>query len=263
MADLQVPLSLGVQTGGSVIRPAAYTGIFAMKPSHNAISTEGQKTVSSTFDTVGFFARSIEDLQLIADIFAIKDDELPTDVPLGDSSTALVKTSMWNYAGPGTVAAMNKIASILQSNGTNVDEIEFPTGFGNEEALNRMQTAIIEREAQVAFLPEYRAENTKLSPEICSIVENSNNVTQKEYLQALDKYASLRPIVDNMLAKCSVVVAPSAVDEAPLGLDDMGSPVFNTLWTVSCMSVVIKISTLLAKGLHVPVIHIPAFNGSN
>ena len=62
VADFQVPISLGSQTGGSVIRPASYTGIFAMKPTHNGISLEGQKAFAPTFDTFGFFTRSAEDL---------------------------------------------------------------------------------------------------------------------------------------------------------------------------------------------------------
>lgn len=62
VSDFQVPLSVGTQTGGSVIRPASYTRIFGMKPTYNAISPEGMKTCSITIDTFGFFARSMEDL---------------------------------------------------------------------------------------------------------------------------------------------------------------------------------------------------------
>ncbi|PTD07630.1 Glutamyl-tRNA [Fusarium culmorum] len=71
VADLQVPLSLGAQTGGSIIRPASFTGIFAMKPTFNAISIEGQKAFAPTFDTFGFFGRSIDDLKLLADVFSL------------------------------------------------------------------------------------------------------------------------------------------------------------------------------------------------
>ena len=66
VADLQVPLSIGAQTGGSVIRPASFTGVFDLKPTYGVVSPEGTKHFSNTFDTLGFFARSIEDLQLVA-----------------------------------------------------------------------------------------------------------------------------------------------------------------------------------------------------
>nr|ODN86714.1 hypothetical protein L203_03962 [Cryptococcus depauperatus CBS 7841] len=75
VADLHVPLSVGTQNGGSVIRPASFTGVFAMKPTFSAISVEGQKAFSPSFDSFGFFARGIEDLQLLADVFALQDDK--------------------------------------------------------------------------------------------------------------------------------------------------------------------------------------------
>ncbi|KAF2813644.1 amidase signature enzyme [Mytilinidion resinicola] len=227
VADLQVPLSLGVQTGGSVIRPASYTGIFALKPTYNAVSTEGTKTFSATFDTIGFFARSIEDLQLVADVFAINDDEPPRDVMLKDASVALIKTPMWQQAGPGTVAALKNAVTILQKSGVRVEEISFPTeiGDGDGEALKRTLKLTTSGEAGPAFLREYRVDKTKI---------------------ALDKLASMRAFVDTIAANYSAIITPSAIDEAPEGLDDMGSPIFNTLWT----------------GFHVPVINMPAFTGA-
>lgn len=95
VADFQVPLSLETQTGCSVIRPASFTGIFVFKPTHNAISLEGAKAVAPTFDTIGFFARSIEDLELVADVFAQGDDESPTITELKDISVTVIKTPMW------------------------------------------------------------------------------------------------------------------------------------------------------------------------
>ncbi|KAF2115158.1 amidase signature domain-containing protein [Lophiotrema nucula] len=247
VADLQIPLSLGVQTGGSVIRPASYTGLFAMKPTYSAVSNEGQKSFSITFDTIGFFARSIEDLQLIANVFSIKDDEPVKDTLLTDTSVALVKTPMWSQAGPGTVAALNKAATILENNGAKVVEISLPTEVGDEEALSRRQKVIFKAEAHAAFLREYRLDKTKIGPEIRRLVENSSDYTHSELTQALDKHASTRTIIDQMAANYSAIIAPSAIDEAPFGLDDMGSPAFNTLWT----------------GFHVPVINIPAFTGAH
>lgn len=204
-----------------------------MKPTHNAISTEGQKTFAPTFDTFGFFARSIEDLQLLADVFAIKDDELPRDVPLKQLSVALVKTPMWPSAGPGTIAAMKEAATILQNSGAQVEEVSFPPEVNDAEALVRMQNIITNGEAQAAFLREYRVDKMNLAPEIRSIVENTSNYTHKERLEAFDTYANIRRTINNLAENYSVILTPSAVDEAPLGLDDMGSAVFNTLWTAS------------------------------
>jgi Asp-tRNA(Asn)/Glu-tRNA(Gln) amidotransferase A subunit family amidase len=233
VADFHVPLSLGVQTRGSIIRPASYTGVFALKPTYNAISPEGQKTFSVTFDTVGFFARSVKDLQLVSGIFALKDDESPRNIPLNEATVALIKTPMWSRAGPGTVSCMQKAAAILKTNGVSVEEVSFPLECDDAPSLEQLQEAIISSESRVAFLREYRMDKKMLGPDICRIVENSANYTNKDRMEAFDKYCSFRPMIDKLAGGYSAIITPSVIDEAPLGLDDMGSPDFNTLWTVS------------------------------
>ncbi|KAI4676810.1 uncharacterized protein J4E84_009405 [Alternaria hordeiaustralica] len=235
VVDMQIPLALGVQTGGSIIRPAAFCGTFAMKPTYNAISTSGQRIVSSTFDTIGFFARSIADLQLLADVFSLPDDEHPKKVCLGDISVALVKTPMWSHAGPGTIHAMQKTAVILQNHGVQVEEVSLPDVFGDADTLTRSQNAIIDAEAALAFREEYRSHKGDLDISIRNLVENHSKhaEAEKKKREALDKLAHLRTAFDATAAKYPVIIAPSAVDEAPMGLGDMGSPVFNTLWTTN------------------------------
>ncbi|OBS25952.1 hypothetical protein FPOA_06485 [Fusarium poae] len=247
VADLQIPLSLGAQTGGSVIRPASFTGIFAMKPTFNAISVEGQKAFSPTFDTFGFFGRSVDDLELLADVLCLKDDEAPVNTPLNEISVAIIKTPMWSAAGPGTVSAMEKTIAILRSNGINVEEVTFPAEVNDAEELKRVQRLIILGEGQASFLREYRIDKAKLSNEIRDIVENTSNITNAAKTEATYKLCKMRDIIDSLVKRYTVVITPSAIDEAPLGLGDMGSATFNTLWT----------------GFHVPVINIPAFVGEN
>lgn len=235
-----------------------------MKPTHNAISPEGQKTFSPTFDTFGFFARSMGDLQLLADVFSLQDDEPPKDVPLSEAAVALIRSPFWSREGPGTVAAMDRAATVLRDSGVKVDEVSFPGEIGDSETLKRLQKVIMSCEARVAFLREYRVDKTKLDPEIRGLVENDAKYTNREMAQALDKYASMRPIIDNLAAKYSAVITPSAVDEAPLGLDDMGSAAFNIIWTVSCpLPDASRYLTECPQGFHTPVINIPAFTGAH
>ncbi|KAK4219873.1 amidase signature domain-containing protein [Rhypophila decipiens] len=249
VADLQVPIALGAQTGGSLIRPASFTGVFAMKPTHNAVSAEGSKVFSPTFDTLGFFSRSVEDLKLIADALAIKDDTTPPPQPsLEKTTVALVRTPLWSRAGPGTVAAMEKAAKILQSHGVKVEEVSLPEEIGNDAAsLKRIHKVVMASEAGVVFLKEYEMNKTELASEIRQMVENCGNYTHAERLKAADKLASMRPVIDRLASDYSVILAPSVVDEAPVGLNDMGSAAFNTIWT----------------GFHTPVINIPAFAGAH
>jgi Asp-tRNA(Asn)/Glu-tRNA(Gln) amidotransferase A subunit family amidase len=264
VADFQVPLSLGTQTGGSVIRPASFTGIFAMKPTYNAISPEGQKTCTMTIDSFGFFARSIEDLQLVADVFALNDDGPLKDISLKEARVAFIKTPVWPRAGPGTIAAMEKAARILESHGVKVEQVSFPSEFSDVDALKRMHSVVANSDAQEAFLREYRMDKTKLAPEIRSLVENSSNYTRQERVQAMDRYASMRPIFDKIAANYSAIITPSVVDEAPLGLNHFGSAAFNWFWTVSALLLIFQLFlTNLIQGIHMPVINIPAFTGAH
>ncbi|KAM0376579.1 hypothetical protein ACHAPY_007124 [Fusarium culmorum] len=206
VADLQVPLSLGAQTGGSIIRPASFTGIFAMKPTFNAISIEGQKAFAPTFDTFGFFGRSIDDLKLLADTI-----------------------------------------TILRSNGVNVEDAPFPAEVNDADELKRVQKFITLGEAQASFLREYRLDKAKLADEIRQIVENTSNVTHAAKMEATVTFCKMRGSISSLVKSYSIIITPSAVDEAPLGLGNMGRATFNTLWT----------------GFHMPVINTPAFVGSN
>ena len=210
-----------------------------MEPTFNAISSEGQKNCSITIDTFGFFARSIEDLQLDTDVFALKNDGPLRDISLTEARVAVMKTPLWHRAGPDTVAAMEKAATILESCGTKVEQVSFPSKFDHFDTLKRMQSVVVNSDAQAAFLKEYRIEKSKLDPEICSVVENSSNYTRKEMMQALDRYASMRPIFDKIAANYFAIITRSAVDEAPLGQNDMGSAAFNWFWTVSALLLII------------------------
>ncbi|KAM7188618.1 amidase signature domain containing protein, partial [Naviculisporaceae sp. PSN 640] len=251
VADFQVPIALGAQTGGSLIRPASFTGVFAMKATHNAINCQGCKAFAPSFDTLGFLARSMEDLKLLADVFALQDDTPPpSELRLETTTVALMKTPSWPRAGPGTIAALQKAVEILTGHGVTVEEVFLPPEIGNDAAsLKQIHNTIMSGEARATFLREYRMDKDghQLAPEIRQLVENSGKYTHADRLQASDKLAAMRPIMDRLAARYSVILAPSAIDEAPLGLEDMGSPAFNIIWT----------------GFHMPVINIPAFKGSH
>jgi len=175
------------------------------------------------------------DLQLLADVFSLADDEHPRKVCLDDISVALVKTPMWSHAGPGTIHAMHKTAAILQNHGVQAEEMSLPDGFGDADILTRSQNAIIGTETALAFHEEYRLHKDGLDVSIRNLVENHSKHAdaEKERREALEKCTHLCMLFDMIAATYSVIIAPSAVDEAPVGLRDMGSPVFNTLWTVS------------------------------
>ncbi|KAF6825196.1 amidase [Colletotrichum plurivorum] len=245
VADFQAALGLGTQTGGSTIRPASFNGIYAIKPTWNSISREGQKIYSLILDTLGLFARSVEDLQLLVDVFDLQDDEpVPERFEVRGAKFALLKTMVWPQAGPGTKDAMAKAAELLKAHGAEVKEIEF----GPEVAdLPKWHATVLHSEGRVNFLPDYRTDKHRLHEFLVGHVDNVNKITRKAQVEAFDNIAIARPIVDRMLGRYDAVLVPSVVDEAPEGLGSTGSAAFNAPWTA----------------LHVPVVNLIGFGGSN
>lgn len=233
MGDFQAPIALGSQTGGSTIRPGSFNSIYAFKPTWNAISREGQKIYSLSLDTIGFFARCVEDLELMADLFGLEDDEAPAngDFEIKGAMFAVVKTPAWPEAGEGTITALDTGAQLLRSHGAEVEEIELPREFDQMPEWHRV---LLHGEARATFLPEYRLAREKLSPFIAGHVENVNGISRAALVEAYDGVAALRPTIDALAKRYAAVLTPSVVDEAPVGIESTGSAVFNGMWTVSC-----------------------------
>ena len=246
VADFQVPLALGTQTGGSTIRPGSFNGVYALKPTWNAISREGQKIYGLTLDTIGLYARSVEDLELPGKVFGLQDDmppRLPSDGVKGLKFASL-RTMAWHEAGPGTKAAMENGAELLRSHGAEVEDISFPVEF---EKILKWHTCVLFSEGRSAFRPERMMAKDKLDPFLVKLAESGHGYTRKDYLEAFDGMAALRPKWDAIAEKYAAVIVPSVPDEAPVGLESTGSAVFNSMWTA----------------LHVPVVNVPGFQGEN
>ena len=222
VADMHVPIALGTQTGGSIVRPASFNGVFAMKPTWGAISTEGQK------DTIDFFARSVEDLQLMADIFQPRDDDVPRPIEIANSHFGILKTVHWKYAQPGTFESLETAAQLLQSQRASVDEITLPSDFDDLHFWHRQTMST---DLAVTHYSNYCTDKDKLPEAIIGHVENRQGYTHSAKLNAMDNIARLRPMIDEILSQCTAVLAPSTPGEAPAGYNT-GSPVFNTFWTV-------------------------------
>lgn len=206
-----------------------------MKPTWNAITQQGHKTYSLTLDTIGFFARSVDDLELLAKIFALEDDaprEAETAVAIQGAKFAFVRTVVWPEAGPGTLAAMDTAERLLREHGAEVEVVDLPPEF---DEMPRWHRIIMDTEARSAFLPEYRISKEQLQPFITDHVENSTKVSREEQLEAFDGVAALRPKFDKIASKYTAIITPSAIDEAPLGQKFTGSAAFNVIWTV-CFS---------------------------
>lgn len=236
VADFQAAVALGTQTGGSIIRPGSFNGVYAFKPTWNSITREGQKVFSLILDTFGVYARSVEDLELLADVFELRDDVPPFQESGGQFSIkgaklAFIKTVVWDAnVEPGTKAAMEKAVQILKAHGAEVDEIEFPDDIKD---LPKWHKVIFSTDGRTAFLPEYLAAKDQLHEQLHVHVENRDKHTHAEQLEAFDRIAAARPKADALLSKYDAVLTPSVPGEAPVGLKSTGSAVFQLIWTVS------------------------------
>ena len=173
----------------------------------------------------------MEGLRIITDVLSVTAEESIKEIPLKE---AKVKSPFWPSAGPGTIAAMEKAAEILRNHGVTVEDVEFPDEFNDAIALKRMSKVIFVTDGGASFYKDYLmdATKTKLDPDVRAFVENAPKFPREEVRQAFDYYAALRPMFDKIATKYSALITPSVTDEAPLGLGDMGDPVFNSVWTV-------------------------------
>ncbi|KAL4941774.1 hypothetical protein BDV06DRAFT_212351 [Aspergillus oleicola] len=244
VADFQVPLSLGTQTGGSTIRPGSFNGIYALKPTWGVISREGQKVYSLTLDTIGLFGRCVEDLKLLAGVLGVKDDDLPAFKGLKGATFGVIRGPTWDQAGSGTFAAMEKAQELLTAHGAIVEEVTLPSEFNQ---MPDWHAKIMAADGRVAFLSEYRTDKSQLQDFLVGHVENVKGYTHAQELAAFDGVASLRPVIDKIANGYDALLTPSVPDEAPLGIESTGSAAFNGMWTA----------------LHTPVVNIPGFKGQN
>lgn len=236
VGDMQAAIGLGTQTGGSTIRPGSFNGIYALKPTWNSITREGQKIYSLILDTLGLYARSVEDLQLLADVFALQDDDDQPFIQTGGqfvvqgAKFGLMKTMVWkDNVEEGTAAAMSRAAELLREHGAEVEEVELPDDLSELPEWHRI---VLDTDGRTAFLPEYQIAKDQLHQQLVGHVENTHKFTRAQQLKAFDSIAAARPRVDALLSKYAAVLVPSVPGEAPLGIDKTGSAVFNSIWTV-------------------------------
>jgi amidase len=248
VADGMVPLALGTQTAGSLMRPAAYCGVVAFKPSFGGITRAGVKPLSDTLDTVGTMARNVPDAALFAAALSGRSSWLvrPLDAHVSRPlRVGLCQTYEWPQALPETQAAMQHAADAIQANtGMVLRDVRLPLDY---QQLAQAQTHIQLAEQAQCFAFERLNHWAQLSPRLQGIVQAGLAVTPEQYDQAQALVARCRAQLAEVFQDVDVLLAPSAAGAAPVGLDNTGDPVFCRIWTV----------------LHTPTVNIPAGLATN
>lgn len=238
-----VPLALGTQTNGSVIRPASFCGVYGFKPTHGLISRHGILRLSRTLDTVGVFARSIADVAAAGEALIGGDTRDPDTrprarIPLRAVARqepplppllAFVKTPLWERTAEDTRAAF---AELVEALGDRVVEVELP-----ETALGALDVhrIIMEAEMAAALASEYERGRERLSDVLRALLERGRAITAFDYQTALARIPLLNDGFTELFERCDAIVTPAAPGTAPAGLAATGDPSFCTLWTLCGM----------------------------
>ena len=240
VAAAMVPLALGSQTAGSIVRPASFCGVVGYKPTHGDFSLAGIKLLSQTLDTLGGFARCVQDLALLRAVLMGSPPHLAA--PAEPPRIGLCRTSQWPQATPATQEAVETAARRFADAGARVEEVTLPAGF---DGLIEAQTTVQIFEGVRCCAYELTQRRDQLSASTQQLLGPGERLTYAEYKAALQLAETCRAALPAVFAAHDVLLVPSAAGEAPAGLGATGNPLFNRTWTL----------------LHTPVINLPGLSG--
>ena len=234
-----VPLAVGTQTNGSTIRPAAFCGVFGFKPSRGLISCRGILRQSERLDQPGVFARSVEDLALIAEVLAAYDAEeegmAPRATPplLSTCETeppftpklAFIKTPWWSQLDADTQDGFGELVEHL---GAQVGEFVLPESAG--KVLDWHKT-VMEADIAANFAADYEQGAAQMSTSLRAQIARGRAITAVDYLQATARIPVITDAIDEVFDRFDAILTPAVLGPAPMGLESTGNPLFCTLWT--------------------------------
>ncbi|MEP6609003.1 MAG: amidase [Burkholderiaceae bacterium] len=255
VAAEMVPLAIGTQTNGSVIRPASYCGVHAFKPTHGLVPRTGVLRLSRTLDQLGVFARSIDDLALAAESLIGYDSadadtqpraqpplrRVAAETPPLPPLIAFVRTPVWDQADAETHEAFAELVSAL---GDRCRTVDLP-----ESAREAVEWHRVIMEAEMASNLEHDYEHGRgqLSDVLRALLERGRVVSAVDYQRAKARIDILNQGFAELFGSYDAILTPAAGGVAPRGLTTTGSPVFCTLWTLCGM----------------PALNLPLMHGSH
>lgn len=256
VADFHVPLALGSQTAGSIIRPASYCGVIGYKPTFGMISRAGVLAQSPPLDTLGGYARSIADIALLTEAMAgfdARDPDMIETGPLalaaelskprhGPLRLAFVKSLLWPLGEPAMHAAF---ATLIARLGARVAEVDLPASFAETGGLQR---AVQFRDIARNYGPLREAHPGAISAKLAEVIDIGRSVSDAEYDAALARREELYQALLPMLEAYDAILTPASTGPAPEGLASTGSPAFNFMWTY-LRTPAISVPLLQAGGL--------------
>ena len=221
------PIATGSQTGGSVIRPAAYCGVAGFKPSYRLLPTPGIKHFSVYLDTAGLFAASVADVAYAAAAITGRALRVDQDTPAAPR-IGLARTHVWGEASAAMQGAVESAAKAAAAAGARVSEPAWPPLL--RDAFMAHPT-IQDYEAYRTLAFEYDRHRDALSPILRGMLDKAAAITADDYDAARRTVKRARQALADLMADIDVLLTPSAPSAAP-GPETTGPAIFNRLWTL-------------------------------
>jgi Asp-tRNA(Asn)/Glu-tRNA(Gln) amidotransferase A subunit family amidase len=231
-----IPMALGTQTGGSVIRPASFCGVAAIKPTYRLLPSVGVKCFSWTLDTVGLFAAGVEDLAHGLSAMTGRPELLPVAI----SGGLRIGVVTQDFAGAPEAAgaeALRIATTAAERAGASMRALALPEIVG--EAW-RLHPFVQDFEAHRAMAWEYRTHYDAMPPLLRGRLDESVGITSAEYDNARAVADRARAGLADVFGDVDALLTFSAPGAAPKGLASTGDPRFNRLWTlmgVPCVNI--------------------------
>jgi len=239
VASFMAPVSIGSQTGGSIIRPASYCGVVGYKPTYGLISRNGVLRTSYNLDHMGVFGRSVEDVAMLARVLIKKDKYDPATIhysadnfveetkkgPLFEPKFIFYKTEHWKLIDKKSQGAFEYF---IKSFSKNIEVFDTPSYFKD---IHKYHQIIHETDLANNFSVYYKKYKKKLSKYMQDAIANGNKHSAKEYAEAIDfmkrSYESYQEVFEDYHG----VLSPSSPGVAPKGLKSTGTAEFNKVWS--------------------------------
>ncbi len=234
-----VPLAIGTQTAGSVIRPAAFCGLIGFKPTFGKISRHGVLPLSRHLDTVGTFAHSLEDTALLAEVLYGFDPQDPDTVmlpapglamtlssaPPARPTLAFVEQPGWEGADEDCKEGFGELQDLL---GDACDPMALPAVLQNGNAIH---DTIVSAELARNAAALYARSKENLSSKLCEGIESGQKVLAHDYLLSLDWQNLIRTGLEEVFERYDAIVTTASLGQAP-PIETTGDPLFCRLWTL-------------------------------
>jgi Asp-tRNA(Asn)/Glu-tRNA(Gln) amidotransferase A subunit family amidase len=242
VADWMVPIAFGTQTTSSVIRPAAYCGVVGYKPSFGLVNRAGLKVLSDSLDHVGTLTRTVPDAAMVVEELSgapvTSFDGLSGMKP----RIGYCRTPYWDLADRPTREALEQAVPRLQRAGATVNNVDLDGEFAR---LVEVQVSISTYEMFRALAYERTRFPDLISEMLMARLLGGGRVTRAQYEEAQAMARRCRARLADLFRDYDALLSPSAMGEAPEGLESTGEPTFGASWTV----------------LHCPAVSVPAFRG--